>query len=186
MMQLVTLSQFVFLKLSAYSICFFFEQDTFTHILYHRSQRPGRPPLGPPLLPPLGGGSGGGAVPPTATSLAFSRCLAAPSSSLRASRVGIAALVYRQLARQPKRRRYGPGRRRRGRLCGLCGMLWRGLHRYYGFQPRPLVGRLAGLGPVDDVGHHLHGGHSGGVRGQVTFRPGTRRTITFFYSVLSL
>ncbi len=74
-------------------------------------QRPGRPPRGPPLAPPLGGGHSRG------SGLASSLLLAASPPALLASRVCVAALVGRQLAGQPERGRYRPGRRR-------------GLHRF--------------------------------------------------------
>jgi hypothetical protein len=51
--------------------------------------------------------------------LTSSRVLAAPPSALLASRVGVAALVRRQLAGQPERGRHRPGRRRRLRLHRL-------------------------------------------------------------------
>jgi hypothetical protein len=51
-----TFSVSFFLNFPQIQSVFLLEKDTFTRILYHRAQRPGRPPLGPPLLPPLGGG----------------------------------------------------------------------------------------------------------------------------------
>jgi hypothetical protein len=109
-----------FTALSVYVSVFSFKEEK-EHYLYHRPQRPGRPPLVPPL--------GGGGVHPHKSRLASSRVLAAPSSALLASRVGIAALVRRQLARQPERGRHRPGRRRRRRLRGFGRREGSSLHR---------------------------------------------------------
>jgi hypothetical protein len=155
-MQLVTLSHYFFQTIR---LCLFL---TISLDFYHRPQQPGRPPQGPPLVPPLGGWGR-----PTMTGLASSRALTAPSSELRTSQMGIAALIRRQQTRQPQRGRYRPGRRQRGRLGGLCRGFGHRLHRYHRFQPRPLVSRLARLTPADDVRHHLHGRHSGGFGDQV-------------------
>jgi hypothetical protein len=99
--------------------------------------------------------------------LASSRVVAAPSSALLASRVGVPALVRRQLTGQPQRGRYRLGRRRRHRLSGLSRREGSGLHWNHRFQPRPLVCRLRRLASAGDACHQLHGGHSSGVGGQV-------------------
>ncbi len=86
------------------------------------------------------------------------RVVALPPAQL-APRVCVAALVGWQLARQPEQRR-------RRRLCRLGRLRGDGSHRYNRFQPRPFAGWLGGLA-ANDVCHHLPGGYSGGVRGEM-------------------
>jgi hypothetical protein len=98
--------------------------------------------------------------------LASSCGVAASPPVLLASQVAVAALDVRQLAGQPKRRRYGLWHRHRRRLHRV-GRLCRSWPGWYNrFQPRTLVGWLCSLA-ADDVGHHLHGDDSGGVGGEV-------------------
>jgi hypothetical protein len=95
--------------------------------------------------------------------LASSRVVAAPPSTLLASRVGVPAQVRRQLAGQPQRGRYRLWCRPRRWLGGLC-CRWRGgPHWDHRLQPRSLGYRLLRLATAGDARHQLCGRHSGGV-----------------------
>jgi hypothetical protein len=114
---------------------------------------------------PASGTSSWGGGRSRGSGLASSLLLAASPPTLLASRVCVAALIGRQLARQPERGRYRPGRRRQ-----------RGLHRFgrrggvdlTGITDSSLALLLAGSAVSPPMtGHHLHGGDSGGVGGEV-------------------
>jgi hypothetical protein len=123
-------------------------------ILHQRPHRPWRPPRGPPLFRPY------------LSLLSSSLRDVAPPPAQLSSRIRVAALVGRQLAGQPERRRHRLRMRWRRRLRRLGRLMGGGSHRYHRFQPRSLAGWLGGLA-VDDVCHHFPGGDSGGVRGEM-------------------
>ncbi len=70
-------------------------------VFYHRTQRPGRPPRGPPLVPPRGGGGAS-----HRDRIGLLSCLDRPVLRAKASRVGIAALIRRQLTRGFEKNEY--------------------------------------------------------------------------------
>jgi hypothetical protein len=90
--------------------------------------------------------SWGGGAP---SRLASSLLLAASPSALLASLMCVAPLVGRQLAGQPERGRYRPGRRRRRGLHRFGRREGGRPHRDHRFQPRPLVGWLGRLAADD-------------------------------------